>query len=549
VLFRQAPKAQFRTFAYDRLPARLLFDLRPADGARPFRPVAQELSAHLTKVVRDLTATRLMCALGDRAAEIRRLIVGLDAGPADVARRVRFMPLPSIGFTHADPAIRRVLVEIPPDCPIQQGDIAWALSGQSVPGFEQVDPDTGEILAETILASAADDSMLRHYGIGRPGSRRWQTITPVALPERRPRGRISGDLRAQADRSAARAVAEALRHAGQNWRGVDIRVQVEPFYRKGARADAFDPDRFKGRLHHVQIDFPEPVAGPLVIGDGRWLGLGVMAPVLEAPPAVHIFTIDRAEAPPVAEREILARALRRAVMARVNEELVQSRIRSGNAPRRTEPLPTFFTGHLKDGKPARSGRHEHLFFLVDDSDDDGRIEALAVISPHLADRSLALDPRKLREIEGHLRVLDRALAELTVLRAGRTGAPRLSRVAAQNNYLLFGRAMNWVSRSLYLPTRHPRGGSVEAAVETDLVAECHRRGLPNPEVEVLDIKVGPRDGLAAAARLRFKTAIQGPVIVGRGSHFGAGLFGVERESGGTDAPPGKTQSLGSVNEG
>jgi CRISPR-associated protein Csb2 len=372
--------------------------------------------------------------------------------------------------------------------------------------------------------------MLRHYGIGRPGSRRWQTITPVALPERRPHGRISGDLRAQADRSVARAVAEALRHAGQNWRGVDIRVQVEPFHLKGVRADAFHPGRFGGRLHHVQIDFPEPVAGPLVIGDGRWLGLGVMAPVAEAPPAVHIFTIDPAEGPRVAEHEALVRALRRAVMARVNEEFVQARLRRGDRSRRNEPLPTFFTGHISDSTPARSGQHEHLFFLADDADGDHRIDRLAVISPHVADRSLVLDRKKFREMQSFLGLLNRALAGLTVLRAGRAGAPQLLHAPQPFDHdPVFGRASVWMSYSRYRPTRHPHGNSSEAALAADISKECQRRHLPRPEVEVLDVRVGPRGGLAIRARLTFKTVVEGPILLGRGSHYGAGMFKAEKE--------------------
>jgi CRISPR-associated protein Csb2 len=403
------------------------------------------------------------------------------------------------------------------------------LSGQSLPGFEQVDRDTGEILAETILASAADDSMLRHYGIGRPGSRRWQTVTPVALAEWRPRGRISGASRAQADQRAAKAVAEALRHVGQNWRGVDIRVQIEPFHRKGVRADAFHPDRFGGRLHHVQVDFPEPVAGPLVIGDGRWLGLGVMAPGADRPPALHVFVIDPSEAPPNEERETLTRALRRAVMARVNEELVQARTRRGEAPQRNEPLPTFFTGHSEDGKPARSGRHEHLFFLADDSDGDGRVDRIAVLAPHLADRSLEYSSVQRRKLQRYLAVLDRALQELSVLRAGRAGLLHLHRTdKIKDNDAVFGPAESWVSCSLYRPTRHARRVAVEAAVLRDLTEECARRGLPRPRAEISNVVIGPRGGILARARLGFTVPVRGPLLLGAGSHFGAGMFVGER---------------------
>jgi CRISPR-associated protein Csb2 len=521
-LFRQPPKAKFHAVAYDRPSTRLLFDLRPSDDARPFRSVGLDRVAELTKSTRDLAMRRLAGAFPGRAAEIERLVVGAHAEPSDVTRRARIIPLPSIGSIYADSSIRRLLVEIPPDCPIAHVEMAWALSGQNLPGVEEVAADTGEVLAETILVPGADESMLGHYGIGRRSSRRWQTITPVALPEQRPRGRMGGRARAQVDQHAAVAVVDALRHSGKDWRNVRIRVQMEPFHRRGVRADAFHPNRFAGRLRHVEILFPEPVAGPLVIGDGRWLGLGLMAPVADAAPALHLFAIDPGEAPATIERERLVQAFRRAVMA-----CADSALRTAGT-RHNDPLPTFFTGHMPDGATARTGRHEHLFFLADDADGDGRVDRLAVISPHLADRGVALDREKMREIDKHLPLLDRALAGLTLLRAGRAGAPRLTRVSeAGDDDRIFGRAKCWISSSRYLPTRHPHSGNVETAVAADLLAECHRRGLPRPEVDVLDVDVGPRGGVTARARLRFMAAVEGPIMLGRRSHFGAGLFRAE----------------------
>jgi hypothetical protein len=59
-----------------------------------------------------------------------------------------------------------------------------------------------------------------------------------------------------------------------------VRVQVDPFSPRGSRADAFSADRFGSRrLYHVHIEFVEPIAGPLILGDGRWLGLGLMRPL------------------------------------------------------------------------------------------------------------------------------------------------------------------------------------------------------------------------------------------------------------------------------
>jgi CRISPR-associated protein Csb2 len=513
-LFNQPPKALARAMAYGREPVRLLFELRsPADSAS-FHPIAQEQACKVAILVRDLAARRLTAMLPQRAAEIDRLVVGRKAGAADTARRVRIVPLPSIGHRHASPSIRRVLVEIPPDCPFPRNQLAVALGGQTL---DRVDARTGEVTEDVILVPAEDETMLGHYGIGHRASRRWHSITPVVLPEPRPKGRLTGGARMATDQKAAAAVADALRHAGQVWRDVTIRVQQEPFHRQGARADAFDGDRFTGRLQHVEISFPAPIDGPLVIGDGRWLGLGMMAPLREGPSPMHVFAIDPAEAPPFAQRELLTRAIRRAVMARVDPVW-----RGDRRDRRNEPLPLYFTGHDTEGRAARPGHHEHLFFLADDADGDGLIDRLAVVSPHCADHSVT-------ENKGYLDTLDRALAGLTILRAGRAGAPTLSPspVAGEDDPL-FGRATSWVSRTSYNPTRHPKRVSIAESVATDLLLECDRRGLPRPEVDILDVSIGPRDGITARARLRFKTAVEGPLLLGRGSHFGAGMFAIER---------------------
>jgi CRISPR-associated protein Csb2 len=127
-------------------------------------------------------------------------------------------------------------------------------------------------------------------------------------------------------------------------------------------------------------------------------------------------------------------------------------------------------------------------------------------------------------MEANLRVLNRALAGLTILRAGRAGAPRVSRMPEPgNDDSIFGRAKRWISRSAYLPTRHPRGKSLNDAVKADLLEECNRRGLPRPNVEIIGESAGPR-GVAAQVRLRFKAAVDGPLLLGRASHFGGGMF-------------------------
>jgi CRISPR-associated protein Csb2 len=510
-LFRQPPKPLFRGVAYDRLVRRFLFELRPADGARPFQPISLDRVAPVAKAVRDRIAERLTQALPGRAAEIERFVIGRSATDADKARRIRILPLSSIGMEYTDPAIRRVLVEIPPDCPITVEDVLWAVSGQRI--SDRIDGETGEILAEgPVLVPSETARMLEHYGIGASPSKRWQTVTPAALPERRPVGRIGGDARAAAEGRAAAAVANALRHSGLDPAGIAVRVQSEPLHRNGLRSDAFDPDRFDRRsLRHVEITFPRALRGPIVIGDGRWLGLGLMRRVPEPPPPLHLFALE-GDRPTCDQAEALARALRRAVMARVQQQLDRS-----------EPLPTFFTGHRPDGAPARSGQHEHLFFFADDGDRDGYLDRVAIVAPHLADRSLTADHRR------HLRFLESAIADIVVLRAGSAGVLRLVPITAPDETdPVFGRAKYWVSRTRYRPTRHPRNWhDVEETLRHDLLLECDRRGLPRPEVEVISVAHGPRGGVSGHLYLAFSVAIAGPLLLGVASHFGVGLFAAE----------------------
>lgn len=533
-LFHQPPKARARAVAYERAPDRLLFELAPLDGSRPFAPWPLARVAALAEAVRDQIARSLERS---RAEHVRRYVVGRDATDADKALRLRILPLPSIGMRHTDPSIRRVLVELPPDHPLPRAAVESALAGR-----ELVSKD-GE-LTGTVFVPASDRSMLRRY-LGERPARLWRSVTPVALPERAARRRIDPvrlrkELRSEAkggrereaeEVRAGAAVLVALRHAGIAALVRSVRVQREPFDLKLERAEPFAPGtRFpKERLWHVEITFVEPVAGPLVVGDGRFLGLGLMAPAQhERAPEIHLFQIDPATAPAAEAAGAVARALRRAVMARAGTTWREEQARRGRLVRRDDRPPAFFTGHEPDGRPLRSGQHAHLFFLADDLDGDGRLDRLAVISPLLADRS-ARGPDESRAIRRHLGLLDRALADFSELRAGSAGLLQLVRASGgpADDDPLFGRSRIWVSRTPYQATRHLRRVSVEEAVRMDILEECARRGLPRPDVEVLRVESGPRGGGTARLRLRFRTIVAGPLLLGRGSHFGAGLL--ERE--------------------
>jgi CRISPR-associated protein Csb2 len=282
--FRRQPKPRFQSVAYDSSPTQRLFDLRSVNDPEQFQAWDLERASLLIECIRDAVFKKLATAFPAKRAQIEHWLIGRNAdgsngGKAD--ERIRLIPLASIGHAHADYGIRRVFIEAPANCPIRSDDLFWAFNGVEL----------GEGADLSRLSASEDGSFLRHYGIG-PAATDWQTITPAALPDSAKRRRIepsrrlaeakSASERAREQEQARVAVLTALRHAGLNLKVLDVVVQREPFQSHGARAEGFAPGtRFaKERLWHVAIKFAGPIQGPLVLGDGRFLGLGVFAPCL-----------------------------------------------------------------------------------------------------------------------------------------------------------------------------------------------------------------------------------------------------------------------------
>lgn len=503
--FANAPKPRFRAVAYNSPAMRLLFELRctTAPGA-PFAPWPLKSAAALVGTLRDGACARLEKHFNGSGV-VEKVLIGRNATEADKTQRIRIIPLPSIGHVHADPDIRRVLVEVPPDCPIRADDVAWGFAG-----LEVISPvlngETGEILSSPVeLVKADGDSMLAHYGVTEERtSRLWRSVTPLALPEDAKRRRINtaklreeakgGKERADEQQCACYAVIQALHHASRREKVAGLRVQREPFYAKGECAETFATGtRFSShQLWHVEIEFAEAVRGPLLLGNGRYGGLGLMAPVqqVEGVPAFSIVDGLAADAEPLQ----LARALRRAVMTRVQNEMGAR-----------EKLPVFFTGHEADGSTARRGGHAHLAFVPDLAR-----QRLLVIAPHVIEHR-----KPFKDECDHLETLARALAGLSELRAGRAGKLGLERVEVNpDTDPLFAPSKAWAVATPYAPTRHAKRNGRDS-LQNDVLREVQRRQLPVP------LAVEEK---GANLLLRFSVAVPGPVMLGKTMHFGGGLF-------------------------
>ncbi len=503
-VFTQPPKPFFVQAIYDAPPKHLLFDL---DG--PYAPWPLERAADLAAQIRDAAAARLCAALPDKASQIERVFgKHRDMDEADKAQRLQIIPLPSIGTTYTDPRIRRVLVKLPQNMPLARASVEWAFSSLAL------GDEVGEVTLSLLVAQ--ERAMLGHYGIeAKNPSRLWRSITPLALPQSAARRRIDparrvedakgGAERAREEAHAAAAVRAALRHAGIRNEPASIRVPRDVLGRKGAGAEEFaQGTRFaKHSLWHVEIRFATPVYGPMVLGNGRYLGLGLLHPPVRPAETggqgIVSFAITDGlveGADPLA----LASALRRAMLARVKEYY--------GSPE----MPVFFHGHTVDGTPNQPGGHEHVAVVADVVG-----QRLHIFAPHLLERRDV--------IPGELRlcgVLDAACRDITSLRAGAAGLLALSPSADAAPRLL-APSRHWTSLTPYAVTRHLDAGSAYQAVIADVELEIARLGLPRPHVKVLKLH-SHTYGLSADISLGFAVALEGPILVGRTRHKGGGVF-------------------------
>ncbi|MDO9537007.1 MAG: type I-U CRISPR-associated protein Csb2, partial [Thermoplasmata archaeon] len=288
------PMAKLVQIAYNSPPVRCLFELRKGSNKKEFAPHPLAQATNLVIKVRDIAVEKLSTALPALRDNISNafnetasnaITIGYDS-------RVSIIPLPSIGSRYADYEIRRILIEVSPNCNISAEDVFWAFSGLGIAGNP---PNKNMDVILTRVQDIKNEKMLSHYGIHKEqGFRIWRTVTPAALPEVARRRRIdpsriheeakTGSERADEEMRAAVAIFRELRTDRMMPQIESIHVQREPFESRGMRAELFDVSKKfpKERLWHAEVIFAEPVSGPLIIGNGRFLGLGVMVPVRDA---------------------------------------------------------------------------------------------------------------------------------------------------------------------------------------------------------------------------------------------------------------------------
>ena len=217
----------------------------------------------------------------------------LSDGTPTSAPHIAFLALPNVGHEHGDGRIMGLAVSLPQD-------LDDAARNAALRGIGLWERERGDEALRLVMGGGGFLEMrrqqppfalvsLRPRVWARP-SRRWASVTPMALPAH-PGGlrRGSAASRAKAWARAEEAVAKSCEHVGLP-RPVDVQVSLVS-HLVGARPVNDYPGFKQGRqgagsvvrrLVHASVRFAEPIRGALMLGSGRFIGLGLMRPVDEA---------------------------------------------------------------------------------------------------------------------------------------------------------------------------------------------------------------------------------------------------------------------------
>ena len=202
-----------------------------------------------------------------------------------------FLALPNVGYERSDGRIMGLAVSLPDG--LDNTARRAILSG--IGTWERQEDDRSVKLkmghkgvVKMVRGQPPFALVSLRRGIWAQRSRFWASATPVALPTHP--GDLSGGTayaRAKAWSRAEEAVAKSCEHIGLP-RPLDVQVSfispirgTYPAYDFPVFSQGRDRNRsIARRLVHVSVEFAETVDGPMLLGSGRFTGLGLMRPVV-----------------------------------------------------------------------------------------------------------------------------------------------------------------------------------------------------------------------------------------------------------------------------
>jgi CRISPR-associated protein Csb2 len=184
-----------------------------------------------------------------------------------------FLALPDVGHRNADGHLLGLAVAVPELSAADRVAVARAVLGLRDTANDGVITLTVPEVGRVELEYRSD--LTRPFGLlpkrWQRSSTRWTSATPLVL-DRYPKG----------DAGVTDEVRRCLRTVGLP-EPVEVRVSAQPLQPGAARLRPSDlPEKARGKLYrHVEMTFDRPIAGPVIAGAGRYLGVGLFAPSVD----------------------------------------------------------------------------------------------------------------------------------------------------------------------------------------------------------------------------------------------------------------------------
>lgn len=213
----------------------------------------------------------LVAVTGEAGLPLHPILHGREETGAPLqGPHLHFCPLPHVGAPHATGGILGVALVVPSDCSeddrsyVERVLAAWFARGGIL-----ILPNGRELG----FGPADGRRGLTDGRWSRP-SRKWQTVLPIELPRHVVKGRGW-------DRKAWARAQEAAELAFEQ-AGFPVPEEMELSHAPFCVASPH-PRRIRGPMRrplvHARVVFSIPVRGPVLVGSGRYVGLGLMEPL------------------------------------------------------------------------------------------------------------------------------------------------------------------------------------------------------------------------------------------------------------------------------
>lgn len=225
-----------------------------------FRP---ESAAAIAAMLRSLTYAYASADTHAFPQGAESYVVGRITKQEENLARFSYLPLPTIGHEHADGMIRRVLIAEPVGT--EGLHARWARGRlRNATLRDGSGGDCGMLLDPWRPRSC---SILRRYC---GTEKTWCSVTPVILPG-------SDDRR---HGKAEKLILVAIDHAGIPISEIEcLALRKVPFWRGARHAERYRVPEYLRRYGrwHLHLVFKKAMSGPVAIGAGRHVGLGLLA--------------------------------------------------------------------------------------------------------------------------------------------------------------------------------------------------------------------------------------------------------------------------------